>query len=124
MKKILVIDDVDMARNVIRRMLEKGGYEVLEAANGKKGLKMIEQHAPDAVIMDILMPEMEGIETIRILTKTKPALPIVVITASIDTPYLQMAIKFGAVCGLYKPFKQAELLSAVRKALDYSTRNT
>lgn len=117
MPQILVIDDVDAARTTICRMLERAGYDVLEACNGKEGLKMFEKYAPEVVVSDILMPEMEGIETIRALRKRNPELPIIAITASIDTPYLEMAMKFGAICGLYKPFKSAELLEAVQKAL-------
>jgi CheY-like chemotaxis protein len=120
MTKILVIDDVDEARTTVGEMLERGGYEVIEACNGREGLKMIEEHDPDVVVTDIIMPEMEGIETIRTLTKIKPNLPIVVVTGSIDTPYLESALKLGAVQGLYKPFKQAELLFAVSKALHNS----
>ncbi len=117
MANILVIEDQDNVRATIREMLVRGGYEVTEAANGKEGLQRIEEHAPEAVITDILMPEMDGLETIRHIVKTRPQLPVIAYTASITTPYLQTALKFGAVYALYKPFKQAELLDAVRKAL-------
>lgn len=117
MAKILVIEDQHDVRATIREMLVRGGHEVTEAANGKDGLKMIEKQAPEVVITDILMPEMEGLETIRHIVKTRPLLPVIAYTASITTPYLQAALKFGAVYGLYKPFKQAELLDTVRRAL-------
>lgn len=117
MAKVLVIDDIDDTRDTIREMLERGGYEVLEASNGKEGMTMIEQHDPDAVVTDILMPEMEGIETIRSIVRTNPELPVIAITASMDTPYLEVALKVGAVGGLLKPFKQTELLLAVQNAL-------
>ncbi len=65
MATILVIDDVNEARATISEMLQRGGYEVIEASNGKEGLIMIDQHAPDVVVTDILMPEMEGLETIK-----------------------------------------------------------
>ena len=117
MAKILVIDDSDDTRETIREMLERGGHEVLEAANGKEGLQMIEQHAPDVVVTDILMPEMEGIETIQSIAKTYPELPVIAITGSTDTPYLEVALKLGAVYGLHKPFKQAEFLSIINKSL-------
>lgn len=125
MPKILVIDDAEMARTTIRRILENDGYEVFEAHNGKKGLQMVECCAPDAVVTDILMPDMEGLETIRQLVKTKPDLPVIAVTGASHSPYLNMAIKFGAKCGLHKPFKQAELLSAVREAVsDAHPQNT
>jgi CheY-like chemotaxis protein len=116
MAKILVIDDLDDARATICEMLERGGYEVVQASNGNEGLKMIERHALHAVVTDIIMPEMEGLEFIRTI-KSKHKLPIIAITGSIDTPYLQAALKLGALYGLHKPFKQAELLSTVQKVL-------
>ncbi|MFQ5603880.1 MAG: response regulator [bacterium] len=100
MATVLVIDDIDDTRDAIREMLERGGYEVLEASNGKEGMTMIEQHDPDAVVTDILMPEMEGIETIRSIIRTNPELPVIAITASMDTPYLEVDLKVGAVGGL------------------------
>jgi CheY-like chemotaxis protein len=117
MAKILIVDDVHATRETIREMLERGGYDVIEASNGKEGLKMIEEHAPNAVVTDILMPEMEGLETIKHIVKTRPDLPVIAITASIGSPYLEVALQFGAVSGLHKPFKQAELLSTVQKVL-------
>jgi len=117
MATILVIDDVNDARATIREMLQRGGYEVIEASNGKEGLIMIDQHTPDVVVTDIFMPEMEGLETIQQIVKTRPHLPVIAFTASITKLYLQTALKFGAIAGLFKPFTQAELLSAVHKAL-------
>ncbi|MFQ5709871.1 MAG: response regulator [bacterium] len=118
MSTILIIDDVAAVRKTVRRMLERAGHEVLEAENGKEGLKAIAQREPDVVILDILMPEMEGIETIRNLSKSNPHLPIVAITASLNTPYLSLALKLGAVYGLYKPFSREELLDALNVALE------
>ncbi|MFQ5675088.1 MAG: response regulator [bacterium] len=117
MAKILVVDDMDMARATIRQMLERGGHTVLEAANGKEGLKVIKRHPPDVVLTDILMPEMEGLEFIRKLSKTYPHLPIVAFSASTTTPYLEAAVRMGALGGLAKPFKQAELFAAIERAL-------
>ena len=117
MAKILVIDDLDGPRATIREMLQRGGYEVIEAANGKEGQILVEEHAPDVVVTDIFMPEMEGLEAIKQIVKTRPHLPVIAVTASMTKPYLLAALKFGAISGLFKPFMQAELLSAVRKAL-------
>ena len=65
------------------------------------------------------MPEMEGLETIQKIAKGKPELPVIVMTGSIETPFLEAGLQFGAVCGLYKPFTPEKLLSAVSsKALD------
>lgn len=118
MTKILIIDDVEGVRDSIRRTLERSGYDVVSARDGKAGLQTIEQEAPDLVITDILMPEMEGLQTIQEIAKSQPDLPVIAITGSIGTPYLQAALKFGATHGLYKPFSQEALLATVRTALD------
>ncbi len=117
MTKILVIDDLDEARVAIAEMLTREGYEVIDAANGKEGLKMVEKHAPDVVVSDILMPEMDGIGFLREIRKSKPHLPVIAFTASFDLPYLKAAQTLGAVHVLHKPFLQAEIVSAVREAL-------
>lgn len=117
MAKILIIDDIEFTRNTIGKMLTRNGYEIIEAANGKEGIKMVEEHTPDLVLTDILMPEMEGLETIQTLKRNQPQLPIIAITGSTDSPFLQIAMKFGAAQGLNKPFKQAELLEAIHKVL-------
>ncbi|MFQ5753085.1 MAG: response regulator, partial [bacterium] len=67
---------------------------------------------------DIFMPEMEGLETIQKIVKSRPNLPIIVMTGFIGTPFLQAALKFGASYGLYKPFQEHELLDTLNNALN------
>ncbi|TDI85052.1 MAG: response regulator [Caldithrix sp.] len=118
MAKILIIEDVEEARNSIRRTLEMDGYDVITAPDGKKGLDLIQENIPDLVITDIFMPEMEGLETIRRIIKSKPNLPVIVMTGAIELPFLEAGLHFGAISGLYKPFTPEKLLSAVTKALE------
>ena len=118
MYHILVIDDVDDVRLTIREMLERAGHRVSEAANGKEALLKIDQQLPDLVITDIFMPEMEGLEFIRTMKKKQKTLPIIALTGSSQAEYLQYALKFGAIYGLYKPFSQDELLIAVDAAFN------
>lgn len=115
MAKVLVIDDIEFTRETIGKMLSRNGYEVIEASNGRDGIELFKQSSPDLVLTDILMPEMDGLETIQKLNQLSPELPIIAITGSADSPFLEIALKFGAVTGLFKPFKQAELLSEVNK---------
>ena len=117
MPKILIIDDMDFARSTIRRMLRRSGFEVVEASNGRDGIRLFSQEAPDLVLTDILMPEMEGIETIRELRKLSTDLPIIAITGSHNSPFLDVALRLGASKGLFKPFKQQELLDTVQSCL-------
>ncbi|MCH9007021.1 response regulator [candidate division KSB1 bacterium] len=115
MAKVLIIDDIEFTRETIGKMLSRNGYEVIEASNGKDGIELYKQYAPDLVLTDILMPEMDGLETIQKLNQLSSSLPIIAITGSADSSFLEIALKFGAVTGLLKPFKQAELLSEVNK---------
>lgn len=121
MARILLIDDMSDTRATIAEMLQRGGHDVLEAANGKEGLRMLAEHSPAAVVTDILMPDMDGLETIQAIQKTASNVRIIAITGSTASPYLDVALKMGAVCGLLKPFKQAELLSAIDQSFETPT---
>lgn len=120
MNKILLIDDIDQARQTIGEMLTRGGYEVIEASNGHEGIKSFQEHYPDLVITDIVMPEMEGLETIKRLREINPHVPIIAMTASNYSTYMTAALKLGAFSGIFKPFQQKEILTEVQKALKWS----
>jgi CheY-like chemotaxis protein len=118
MAKILVIDDEPPVRRLIQLMLGRDGHEVAEAADGAEGLALIGQDPPDIVITDILMPNKEGIETIREMRRLAPGLPILVISGNPESAlYLEMAKLLGAHAALAKPFRSAELLAAVADLL-------
>ena len=118
---ILVIDDDEVIRSLLRDLLERDGYVVMEAENGKIGLKLLCEKSPDLVITDIIMPEKEGIEVIRELRRDFPDVKIIAIsgggTIGPET-YLQMAKGMGAHRVFEKPFKVEEMLEAVRELLD------
>jgi two-component system, chemotaxis family, chemotaxis protein CheY len=114
--KILLIDDNDEMRRTLRRVLEQGEHEVLEASNGRIGVQLFREHAPALVITDILMPEQEGIETILEIRRIAPSTRIVAISGSqalgrID--FLDAAQQLGADLTLRKPIRATELLKAV-----------
>ena len=118
MARILVIDDEPQVRRLIRQMLSRAGHEVAEAADGAEGLESIRVQAPDVIITDILMPNKEGIETIREVRREVPTLPILVISGNAgSTLYMEMAKMLGAHASLAKPFRSAELLRAVDELL-------
>jgi DNA-binding response OmpR family regulator len=120
MARILVIDDDNQIREMIRQMLTREGYEVVEAANGKQGAKVFREKPTDLVITDLIMPEKEGIETIVELRRDHPSLKIIAISGGGRTPpeiYLEDARLLGAHITLRKPFERQELLEAVRKLL-------
>ena len=121
--RILIIDDDTSVRAVIKGALSDEGYEVLEAADGKEGLKSYQNSPTDLVITDLVMPEKEGIETIIELRREFPTVKIIAISGGnrygIDSN-LNMARRLGAKRTLTKPFKIPELLAAVRVVLEES----
>ena len=120
MPRILVIDDDAMLRSAVRRILERAGYDVLEAGDGAAGLQLHREQGPDVVIVDIFMPELDGLEFIRDLRGVAPGARIIAISGggrSGKTDLLKDAAVFGAERILLKPFEMTELLAAVRELL-------
>src|SRR5689334_21685732 len=106
MALILVIDDDPAMRRLVTRVLA-GRHKVIEAENGAEGLTLRAQHHPDLIITDILMPQKEGIETMREVKKLAPATKIIAMSgdASPNLMYLGMARSLGADAVLAKPFR-------------------
>ena len=125
MKRILIIDDDIDVRHCIRDILEQSGYAVLEAENGIVGLDKFRQNKADLVIIDLFMPEKEGIETIIELRKEFPELKILAISGGIPgygpDHFLNIAQKLGADRSLDKPFNMGQLLTAIEELIIPST---
>lgn len=120
MALILIIDDDSKIREVLRQILEHAGYEVVEASDGGEGLRLYRERQPDLVIMDIVMPRKDGLETITDLRIEFPGSKIIAISGGgrLDPkPYLELAEGFGANRLLTKPFGHEEFLKAVEDLL-------
>ena len=121
MARVLVIDDSASARHMIRRALEIAGHRVREAPDGRVGLRMQAESPSDLVITDLIMPEKEGLETIRDLRARWPNLAIIAISGgspSLDKgPLLHDARCFGAVDSLAKPFTAEQISQSVSRAI-------
>ena len=120
MPKILLVDDDALVRDSLAIALEGAGYEVVTAVNGDEGLEALGHQAFDAVILDMLMPEREGIEPIREIRKSIQTLPVLAISGGDKTgwtDFLRMASILGATDTLAKPFTASELLSRVEGLL-------
>jgi CheY-like chemotaxis protein len=120
MAVILVIDDEILMRRMVQRILVPEGHVVLEAENGAVGIDMVGSHAPDIVITDILMPEKEGLETIREIRRLKSGIKVIAMSGrgtTEDAPVLQWAERLGADATLAKPFRAAELHGAINRLL-------
>jgi len=129
LSKILVIDDDPAVRMTIKLVLERDGHTVELATDGLAGMKAIRAGGIDLLIVDIFMPGMDGIETIREVHRHQPDLPAIVISGtSLEGPglrepglqapdFLAMAVKLGAVRSIQKPFKPRDIIGAVRQSL-------
>jgi len=114
MATILCIDDEESMRTVLQVSLERAGYRVLTAEHGKDGLRLLEHQEVDLIVVDIFMPEMDGLELIPLLRKTRPATKMIAISGGSGTmDQLDIAKKLGAHDTLRKPFSVQELLAAV-----------
>jgi len=120
MQKILIIDDEPHILLMLKKMLEQSGYEIDLAANGNEGIELFRKSAADLVITDIIMPEKEGLETIREMRRLRPDLKIIAMSGggkvSADN-YLEIAKIFGASRAAAKPFTNKEMVSAVQELM-------
>ena len=117
-KTILIVDDDDLIREFLKELLSMNNYHLIEAHNGKEGLKQVRNNNPDLVITDIVMPEMEGITFISELKTINPDLPVIAMTGNVHgrmEEYLDISSKLGANEILRKPVRSKDLLETVNK---------
>jgi len=115
MATILVIDDQEPIRVLLRQVLEGAGYEVLEASNGRRGLEVYRERSADLIITDIVMPEMDGLELLLELTRSFLNVKVIAMSGSLASEgSLNVAKLLGARQTFQKPLEMGELLSAVR----------
>ena len=117
MPKVLVVDDAQFLRVRLTRILTEHGYDILEAENGDRAIAQYEANAPDAVLLDITMPEKDGLEVLREIRGKHPDARVVMLTALGQQSIVLEAIKAGARDFIVKPFEQERVLSALQKAL-------
>lgn len=126
MAKILVLDDEPSILLMLRKMLERAGYEVDGALNGKEGMELFEKNKPDLLITDIIMPEKEGLEIIFDLRRNYPLLKIIAISGGGrigPSGYLPGAKLLGADMIFQKPIVPREFLAAVAELLNEPAKN-
>jgi len=120
MKSILLVEDDDQFRTMLKEVLTRANYQVQEASDGKEGIKLFESHTPDLVLTDLVMPDQEGLGMILELKKLCSEAKIIAMSGgsiggSANT--LKMAKLFGATRVLRKPFSHQEILEAVSQVL-------
>lgn len=118
MEKIMVIDDSKEIRELIAKILTSNGYIVLEAENGKKGCELYKEHPTKLVIVDIFMPEKDGIETINEIKSENPEAKVIAISGEPSQLFLNIIKNLGADHILSKPLKMDEFLGTVHSLLN------
>ena len=116
MARILLVDDEPMLRGVVRKMLERSGHEVSDAADGALGIEAYRRLLTDIVLTDIVMPNKDGIQMIIELKKEFPDVRLIAMSGGARTSerdFLEVAKQYGVRQVLHKPFSRAELESAV-----------
>ncbi len=113
---ILIVDDESRMRRFIRMNMELEGYQVVEAENGIQALDQIRKHTPDLAIMDVMMPEMDGFETLGLLREIS-TIPVILLTVRSDEDDITRGLNLGADDYITKPFSPGELTSRVGAVL-------
>jgi CheY-like chemotaxis protein len=121
---VLVIDDDAAVRTTIKLLLEREGHDVAVAADGRAGVAAIETGNFHLLIVDIFMPGMDGLETLRAVRERQPDLPVIAISGvsfaaapGRGPDFLAMAVKLGAVRSVQKPFKPHDMIKAIEECL-------
>lgn len=116
-EKILIVEDESKIARVVQLELEYEGYETMTAHTGKEGLRLLEQHEWDLVLLDIMLPELNGIEVLRRMRSTGNVTPVILLTARDSIPDKVSGLDQGANDYMTKPFKIEELLARIRALL-------
>ncbi len=116
--RILIVDDEEVLRDVLDAVLRREGFEVVSASTGEEALSLLDGEEIDLVILDIMLPGISGIDTLRSMRISNPHLPVIIITAFSSIDGAIEAMKHGAYHYIPKPFKNEEVIITVNKALE------
>ena len=117
MAKILIVDDAAFMRVRAAKVLHEAGHQVLQAENGVQAVKQYAEHRPDAVLLDITMPEMDGLAALKEIRKLDPNARVAMVTAMGQQAIVMEALKSGARDFVLKPFQPDRVLAALSKLL-------
>jgi len=121
-KTVLVVDDAAFMRMMIRDILAREGYVIHEAVNGRDAVEKYGEVQPDIVTMDITMPEMSGLEALRLIREQDPAARVLMVSAMGQQKMIVEALEYGAMDFLVKPFQPTKVLETVKKCLQSTPR--
>jgi len=117
MAKVLIVDDAEFLRVRLTKMLDAEGYQVLQAENGVKAVAAYQEAHPDVVLMDVTMPEMDGLTALKEIIRLDPKAKVVMLTALGQESVVLEAVKSGAKDFVVKPFEQERVMNAITKLL-------
>jgi len=116
--KVLIVDDAAFMRKLLKNILFSGGFDIAgEAENGKQAVELYRKLKPDVVMLDIVMPEMNGLETLKAIKQIDPDAKIIMCTAVGQEKIVKAAIKLGARGYIVKPFQAQKVIEEVKKVL-------
>lgn len=114
--KVLIADDNDLMRTLLRGILRNEDMQIVgEARNGAQAIEMVERFRPDIVFMDVVMPEMDGLEALQVLKKAHPKVSIIMVTGNPSMDNVQESIQGGASGFIVKPFNAAKVLDTLTR---------
>jgi two-component system nitrogen regulation response regulator NtrX len=116
--KVLVVDDELEVRLVLADFLASRGYEVTQAQSGAEALRLLDRTQPDVVLLDVFMPGIDGMETLRRIVAAHPSLPVIMVTGNVDVEVTRKALEMGAADYVPKPFDLQYLEQAVSIQVD------
>lgn len=117
MTKILIVDDAEFLRVRISKMLSGDGFDVIQAENGARAVELYKENNPDLVLMDITMPEMDGLTALKHIREFDAAAKVIMLTALGQESVVLEAIKSGARDFIVKPFEHERVINAIRKLI-------
>ena len=122
MPKVLVADDALFTRKVLREILESEGYEVIEATNGREAVEKFQTERPDLVLLDVSMPEMDGLTTLHAIKEIDSEAKVIMVSAMGQSSTVQEALKSGACDFVVKPFRPNQIRELISRWVSATSR--
>jgi CheY-like chemotaxis protein len=118
-QKVLVVDDDPIMHRVLKHYLERNGYQMINANNGRQALELASRELPQLIVLDVRMPEMGGLAALRQLKETEStkAIPVIIVTVNADRMTQMESEVSGAAAFIAKPFRPAELLAEIKRLI-------